>query len=291
MTWTKSYRPGAPRIMGVLNVTPDSFSDGGHHHRFEDAVRHGLAMVEQGAAILDVGGESSRPGAEPVSDQQEVDRVIPVIEKIAQEADVIISIDTCKTPVMREAVSAGATIVNDINALRSEGALELVAALDVSVCLMHMQGQPRHMQQSPSYSNVVGEVLDFLLERTGACLDAGITADKLIIDPGLGFGKTVDHNLSLLANLRVFVDTGFEVLIGISRKQTIGTVLGRGVDERLHGSLGLAVQAVLNGARIVRVHDVRPTADALNMVDAVLQARELVARRASPGAALTGGTR
>ena len=274
MDWTDSKRISPPRIMGVLNVTPDSFSDGGQYEQFGSAVTRALAMVAEGAAIIDVGGESSRPGSQPVSEQEELDRVIPVIEKITNETDTIVSIDTCKPNVMRAAVQAGARFINDINALRAEGALEVASLLQVPVCVVHMQGRPRDMQRAPSYTDVVEEVLDFLLERTGACLQAGIAAEKIIIDPGLGFGKTVDHNLGLLANLGTFVDTGFEVLIGISRKQTIGTVLGRGVDERLHGGLGLAVQAVLNGARIVRVHDVGPTADALGMVEAVLRAHQ-----------------
>ena len=261
-----------PRVMGVLNVTPDSFSDGGKHFQTQGAVTRGLEMAAQGAEIIDIGGESSRPGAQSVSVQCELDRVIPVIERLADEVDVLLSIDTCKPTVMREAVNAGARFINDINALREDGALRAAAELQVPVCLMHMQGKPRDMQRAPSYTDVVREVSQFLIDRAQQCIDGGIAAQRIILDPGLGFGKTLQHNLRLLANLNAITAAGFDVLIGISRKQTIGTVLGRDVDDRLHGSVGLAVQAVLNGARIVRVHDVGPTVDALRMVQAVREA-------------------
>ena len=255
--------------MGVLNVTPDSFSDGGHHNRPDAALTRAVQILDEGAAIIDVGGESTRPGAAAVGEQEELDRVLPVVEAIHRELDVVVSVDTSKPRVMREAVNAGAGFINDVNALQADEALELAAGLDVPVCVMHMQGRPRDMQHDPRYEDVVTEVLEFVLARAAACEAAGIAREHIVIDPGLGFGKTVEHNLSLLANLPRFVASGYEVLVGASRKQTIGTVLGRAVDDRVHGSVGLAVQAVLNGARIVRVHDVQATADALNMVLAV----------------------
>ena len=257
-------------IMGILNATPDSFSDGGQFTSVDAAVRHALTMVEEGADILDIGGESTRPGADKVSVQQELDRVVPVIEKLRQITDTPISIDTYKPQVMQAAVRAGAQMINDVNALRAEGATALVSELGVPVCLMHMLKQPKTMQASPDYEDVVTEVIGFLNERRSACEAEGINAADIIIDPGIGFGKTLQHNLLLLKSVeRLKVDTNCEVLIGVSRKSLIEKQLGRSVDERMPASLGLAVQSVLAGAKIIRVHDVRATHDAIKMVEAV----------------------
>ena len=252
-----------PLVMGVLNVTPDSFSDGGQFDTFTQAVDHVRQMSAAGADIIDIGGESTRPGAAPVSVQQELDRVIPVIEALSQE--VTFSIDTSKPEVMRAAVKAGAGIINDVCALRAEGALQVVAELGVPVCLMHMQGEPRTMQTAPRYTDVVHEIKEFFLERVEACNKAGIQKNNIIIDPGFGFGKTLQHNLLLLKHLKVFVDTGFPVLAGISRKSMFGQLLDLPVDERSAASLAAAVVAVMSGARIIRTHDVKPTVEALKV--------------------------
>ncbi len=246
-------------VMGVLNVTPDSFSDGGRFAARDAALAQARRMVEEGAAVVDVGGESTRPGAQPVSVQEELDRVIPVP----------VSIDTAKPEVMRAAVNAGAGLINDVLALRAPGALDAAAALRVPVCLMHMQGEPRRMQDDPRYTDVVGEVLDFLKERMDACIHAGIPRARLVIDPGFGFGKTLEHNLELLRSLRAFAALGVPVLAGLSRKSMIGKALGLPVERRLHASVALALMAVQNGARIVRVHDVAPTVEAIRMWEAV----------------------
>lgn len=258
-----------PRIMGILNVTPDSFSDGGRFTAVEPALAQTLQMVSEGASFVDVGGESTRPGAAPVGEQQELDRVIPVIEAIHQHSDVIISIDTTKPRVMHEAVMAGAQMINDVNALRTDGALRMAAQLHVPVCLMHMQGTPRTMQAAPEYEDVVAEVSQFLSSRVEACLTAGIAADQIILDPGFGFGKTASHNLACLKHLPALVALGFPVLVGASRKSTIGSILDKPVDERLYGSLALASLAVWHGASIIRVHDVGPAADTIKMIQAV----------------------
>lgn len=260
-----------PRVMGILNVTPDSFSDGGAFVDPETALARARTMVEEGADIIDVGGESSRPGASPVSAEEEIARVVPVISRIrAALPEVIISIDTCKPEVMRAAVAAGASLINDIAALRSEGALEAAAELGVPVCLMHMQGEPRTMQLAPHYEDVVREVRDFLAERVDACVAAGMPRERLILDPGIGFGKTVDHNLELLARLDELAIDGLPLLVGVSRKSMIGALLGgRPANERLYASIALATLAAWQGAAILRVHDVRETADALVMCDAV----------------------
>ena len=264
-------RPAAA-IMGVVNTTPDSFSDGGKYLETDQAVAHALELVAQGADILDVGGESTRPGAAHVSLQEELDRVIPVIEQIVQETHTPISIDTYKPQVMAAAVAAGAVMINDINALRADGALAAAANASVPVCLMHMQGQPATMQKSPHYVDVVQDVTDFLLERIEACVTAGIGKQSIVIDPGIGFGKSLQHNLSLLAAVPELIATlNCAVLIGVSRKSMIDTLLGRPVQHREPASIGLAVQAVLNGARIVRVHNVRATYDAIRAVEAVAQ--------------------
>ncbi|MFP3873612.1 MAG: dihydropteroate synthase [Thiohalophilus sp.] len=262
-----------PLIMGILNVTPDSFSDGGHFNQPQAAIDRVRQMIAEGADIIDVGGESTRPGAPAVSQEDELARVIPVIEAIRRDSAVPISVDTSKPAVMRAAVAAGASLINDVRALQEPGALEAAAELGVPICLMHMQGQPRTMQASPHYDDVVEEVLAFLLQRIEACQAAGIAPQRLIIDPGFGFGKTVQHNLSLFRHLPRFVDSGYPVLVGVSRKSLIGKLLDeRPVDGRLAGSLALATLAGWLGAAIVRVHDVRETADALAMCRAVQQA-------------------
>ena len=256
-------------IMGILNVTPDSFSDGGIFLARDAAVTHALVMVEEGADIIDVGGESTRPGAQAVSVQEELDRVIPVIEAIARAVPVPISIDTSKPEVMRAAVAAGAGLINDVRALRATDALQTAAALDVPVCLMHMQGEPRSMQHHPVYTDVVVEVRDFLRERIETCVAAGISRDRIIVDPGFGFGKTAEHNLELLRRLGELRVLGAPILAGLSRKSMIGALLGLPVAQRLHASVALALIAVQNGATMLRVHDVRATREAIRMFEAV----------------------
>jgi len=257
--------------MGILNVTPDSFSDGGRHATVEAALARAARMAEEGAAIIDVGGESTRPGATAVDEAVEISRVVPVIEGIAAASDVAISIDTSKPAVMAAAVAAGACIVNDVYALRAPGAHAWAAAAEVGVCLMHMQGEPRTMQDHPHYEDVVGEVSEFLTRERDECVRAGIARDAIALDPGLGFGKGLVHNLTLLKSLAHFAGLGSPLLVGVSRKSFIGRVLGRPMDERLYGGLGLAALAVAEGARIIRTHDVAATRDAIGMVSAVLQ--------------------
>jgi len=258
------------RVMGILNVTPDSFSDGGDFATREAALRHARQMVADGADLIDVGGESTRPGAPPVSVAEELDRVIPVIEALAGELAVPVSVDTSKPEVMRAAVAAGAGLINDVAALRRPGALAAAAALRVPVCLMHMQGEPGTMQQDPAYGDVVAEVAAFLAGRLAACEAAGIPRERLLVDPGFGFGKTLAHNLALLRGLPRLASLGVPVLAGLSRKSMIGALLGGvPVGERLHGSVAAAVLAVERGAAIVRVHDVGPTVQALRIVAAV----------------------
>jgi len=255
--------------MGILNVTPDSFSDGGIFLAHDAAVAHALAMVEEGADIIDVGGESTRPGAQAVSVQEELDRVVPVIEAIARAVPVPISIDTSKTEVMRAAVAAGAGFINDVRALREAGAIETAAALQVPVCLMHMQGEPRSMQHHPDYTDLLSEVRDFLQDRIEACVAAGISRPRLLVDPGFGFGKTVEHNLELLRRLGELRLLGAPILAGLSRKSMIGALFGLSVAQRLHASVALALIAVQNGATLLRVHDVRATREAIRMFEAV----------------------
>jgi dihydropteroate synthase len=267
-----SIRLDCPAVMGVLNVTPDSFSDGGRFHATDAALRQAVAMAAAGAAIIDIGGESTRPGAADVSEQQELDRVLPVIEAVREAVDVPLSIDTSKPGVMREAVAAGAAMINDIRALQDEGALAAAAALQQPVCLMHMQGQPRTMQKNPHYDNVVEEVTQFLRQRVAECGKAGLGRELLVVDPGFGFGKTPQHNIELLANLRQLLAVGVPVLIGISRKSTLGVITGRDVAHRLAASLAAAVVAVQQGAQIVRAHDVAETVDALRIAQAVIDA-------------------
>jgi dihydropteroate synthase len=268
----KSLDLSQPCIMGVLNVTPDSFSDGGVNSSLEKSLEHALRMVDDGAAIIDVGGESTRPGAAPVSLDEELGRVIPVIEALGSSLSVPVSIDTRKPEVMQAAVAAGAGLINDVNALQETGAVEMAAGLGVPVCLMHMQGIPESMQQSPDYRDVVTEVAAFLNDRARACLTAGISRQQIILDPGFGFGKTVEHNLQLLHQLDRLVSSGFPVLVGLSRKSLIGKVLGLPVDKRLYPSVALAVLAVWKGAAIVRCHDVRETSEAIRMCQAVMNA-------------------
>jgi dihydropteroate synthase len=259
-----------PRVMGIVNVTPDSFSDGGAHFDVEAAVAHGLRLAEEGADLLDVGGESTRPGAEAVSLDEELRRVIPVIERLAKETALPVSIDTSKPEVMRAAVAAGAGMVNDVHALRREGALDAVAELGVPVVLMHMRGEPGSMQDAPDYDDVVGEVHRFLAERIFAAEMSGIPKGRIIVDPGFGFGKTTAHNLALLAQLGRFGELGVPVLAGLSRKRSIGELTGRDVAaERVHGSVAAHLVAAQRGAKLVRVHDVRATVDALKVWNAV----------------------
>jgi dihydropteroate synthase len=262
----RRLRLDRPRVMGVVNVTPDSFSDGGAHATVEAAVAHGLQLAEQGADILDVGGESTRPGAEPVSLDEELRRVVPVIEQLAARTTLPISVDTFKPEVMRAAVAAGAGMINDIQALRMPGALAAAAELKVPVVLMHMLGEPRSMQDSPVYDDVVGEVHRFLAERIFDAEMAGIEKRRLLVDPGFGFGKTSAHNLALLAGLNRFVELGVPVLAGLSRKRTIGELTGREVPhERVAGSVAAHLIAAQRGAMLLRVHDVAATVDALKV--------------------------
>ena len=251
-----------PAVMGVINVTPDSFSDGGSFLDPGVAAEQAARMVEDGAAILDVGGESTRPGAAPVPVEEEIRRVLPVIERI-RALPVVISVDTRKPEVMRAALDAGAGLVNDVAALRAPGALEMVAGSCAAVCLMHMQGDPASMQQAPAYGDVVTEVKAFLRQRVQACQAAGIASERLAVDPGFGFGKSLEHNLALLRDLPRLAEMGFPVMVGLSRKSMIGALSGRPVGERLAWGLALALLAVQSGASIVRTHDVRPTVDAL----------------------------
>ncbi|MET0089819.1 MAG: dihydropteroate synthase [Candidatus Thiodiazotropha sp.] len=259
-----------PQVMGILNVTPDSFSDGGNYFDPDQALGQALKMVSQGAAIIDIGGESTRPGAESVSVEEELRRVVPLVEALAKDLPVPISVDTSKPEVMREAVAAGAGMINDVMALQQPGALDTVAQLQVPVCLMHMQGQPRTMQSAPHYDQVVGDVMEFLNDRLEACVSAGIPRERILLDPGFGFGKTLQHNLELLHSLDRFLSLGLPLLVGISRKSMIGALLDeRPVDGRLYGSLAAAVIAAMKGASVIRVHDVAETVDALKVVAAV----------------------
>ncbi len=273
-----------PQVMGIVNVTPDSFSDGGQHANVQAAVDHGLKLVSEGADLLDVGGESTRPGADPVDEATELARVLPVVEALVARTTVPISIDTTKSAVMRAALAAGAGMVNDVMALREEGALTAVAESKAAVVLMHMQGQPRSMQAAPHYDDVVGEVHRFLTERVFACEMSGIDKRRVVIDPGFGFGKSVDHNLALLAQLRRFTEIGVPVLAGLSRKSCLGELTGRAVGERLPASLAAHMLAVQNGAMLVRVHDEAATVDALTIWAAV--AAVVLPKKASGPAAI-----
>ncbi len=269
-----------PRIMGVLNITPDSFSDGGRLYSrdgvdLDEVLRVARDMLESGAAVLDIGGESTRPGADPVSPQEELDRVLPVVEVLARETEAVISVDTSTPAVMREAAAAGANMINDVRALTRPGALETAAQLELPVCLMHMQGSPQTMQTAPQYTNVIKEVRAYLLARRTACEDAGILAERILLDPGFGFGKSLEHNLALLARLSELTVLGSPLLVGLSRKSLIAKLTGRAVDERLPGSLALAMLAAQRGAALLRVHDVGETADVLRILEAVEEAGNL----------------
>jgi dihydropteroate synthase len=259
-----------PVVMGVVNVTPDSFSDGGRFLAAESAVAHGMQLFEEGAAILDIGGESTRPGAAPVGVDEELRRVVPVVARLHQAVPgAVISVDTSKPEVIRAAVAAGAGLINDVRALTEPGALAVTVASDCAVCLMHMQGDPRTMQRAPSYVDVVKEVKVFLDERVQSCCAAGMALDRMLIDPGFGFGKTLAHNLELLRRLRELTTGAVPVLVGLSRKSIVGTLTGRSAGERVHGSVALAVVAAMAGAKIIRAHDVAATVDALKIVAAV----------------------
>ncbi|SFV80828.1 Dihydropteroate synthase [hydrothermal vent metagenome] len=260
-----------PMIMGVLNITPDSFSDGGKHLKTDAAIKQAQLMVSQGADIIDIGGESTRPGAQAVSDDDELNRVIPVIEALSDMIDTPISIDTSKPEVMAQAVNAGASLINDVSALQTDGALQMAASLSVDVCLMHMQGSPRTMQNNPVYADVIDDIKHFFTQRIEACINAGINEDKILLDPGFGFGKALEHNLEILKRLAEFKSFGLPVLAGISRKSMIGTLLNnRNVEGRVVGSVTAAIIAVQNGADIVRVHDVLETKDALVILQSVI---------------------
>jgi dihydropteroate synthase len=273
-----------PRVVGVINVTPDSFSDGGQFADVDAAVSHGLRLAEEGADMLDIGGESTRPGAHDVSIDEELKRVIPVIEQLAARTSLPIAIDTSKPEVMRAGVAAGAGMINDVYALRREGAMDAVAELRVPVCLMHMQGEPRSMQDAPHYDDVVGEVHRFLADRLFSCEISGIDRRKVMVDPGFGFGKDMEHNLALLRRLERFADLGSGVYVGLSRKSMIGTLTGRKQPaDRAAGSVAAALIAVQRGARMVRVHDVAATVDALKVWHAV-QSGDKPERRDTPKA-------
>ncbi|WP_122414831.1 dihydropteroate synthase [Pseudomonas viridiflava] len=256
-------------VMGILNATPDSFSDGGRYSQLDAALRHAQEMVAAGATLIDVGGESTRPGARPVSPAEEVDRVAPVVERIARELDVIISVDTSTPEVIVESARLGAGLINDVRSLRRPGALEAAAATGLPVCLMHMLGEPGDMQDNPHYQDLIGEVSAFLADRVERCEAAGILKDRIILDPGFGFAKTLEHNLSLFRYMEALHALGRPLLVGVSRKSMIGAVLGRPVGERLIGGLALAALAMTKGARILRVHDVAETADVVRMIAAV----------------------
>ncbi|MCC5809931.1 MAG: dihydropteroate synthase [Ectothiorhodospiraceae bacterium] len=265
----KPIRLDGPQVMGVLNITPDSFSDGGRFLHPEQALEQARRMVDEGAALIDVGGESTRPGAGEVSVQAELDRVLPVLELLCSELPVPVSVDTSKPEVMTEAARAGAGMINDVMALRRDGALQAAAATGLPICLMHMQGEPRTMQQAPEYREVVSEVMAFLGERVAACTAAGISRDRIVLDPGFGFGKTLRHNYQLLSGLGRIIAMGVPVLVGMSRKTMIGKVLDAPVDRRLHGSVAAAVLAAREGALLIRAHDVGPTVEALAIVHAL----------------------
>lgn len=258
-----------PQVMGILNVTPDSFSDGGKFNRLDDALRQAKNMIDAGVSIIDIGGESTRPGAPDVELEQELQRVIPVIEAIRRESDVWISVDTSKAEVMRQAVEAGADIINDVRALQEPGALQVAAESGLPICLMHMQGQPRTMQANPHYDDLIHEVGEFLVQRIAECESAGISREKLILDPGFGFGKTLDHNYQMLAHLEQFHQFGLPILAGMSRKSMIFKLLDKAPAECVAASVSCATIAAMKGAQIIRVHDFEQTLDAMKVVSMV----------------------
>jgi dihydropteroate synthase len=259
----------SPRVMGILNVTPDSFSDGGTFNILENGLVQAELMLSEGADIIDIGGESTRPGAQVVSVQQELDRVIPVIESMYQRFDTIISIDTSKAQVMTEAINAGASLINDVRALQENGAIDAAVAAKVPVCLMHMQGQPRVMQQNPHYDDVVKDVMTFLRQRISICHKAGIAEEQIIVDPGFGFGKSLEHNYQMLANFEKFHRLNVPVLVGMSRKSMLGHLLQREIGQRLAGNVAVATVAAQKGAQIIRVHDVKETVDAVKIINMI----------------------
>lgn len=263
-----------PRVMGILNVTPDSFSDGGKYQHLAVAIDHAAAMLDAGAAIIDIGGESTRPGAETVSAEEEAARVVPVVAALAQRFDTFISVDTSKALVMRESAAAGAHLINDVRSLNEPGALAAAAASQLPVCLMHMQGDPSTMQQAPHYENVLAEVKAYFVQQIERCAAAGIAKDRLLLDPGFGFGKTLEHNYQLLARLGDFHHLGLPLLVGMSRKSMIGQLLDLPPEKRVTGSVACAVIAALQRAQIIRVHDVRQTVEAMRVVQATLSAKE-----------------
>lgn len=263
-----------PQVMGILNVTPDSFSDGGTHNSLNDAVNHAAKLIAEGASIIDIGGESTRPGASDVSIDEELQRVVPVVEAIRQRFDVWISVDTSKAQVITESANAGASIINDIRSLQELGALEAAAKTGLPVCIMHMQGDPKTMQQSPHYENVLMDVDRFLQENIQRCVDAGIEKNQIILDPGFGFGKNLAHNYQLLAHLSELHHFGLPILAGMSRKSMVGQLLNVPPQERVAGSVACAVIAAMQGAQIIRVHDVKETVDAMKVVQATLSAKE-----------------
>ncbi len=260
-----SQKTNNPQIMGILNVTPDSFSDGGLSYAVDNAVENAMRMVDDGADIIDVGGESTRPGADFISIGEEMDRVIPVIEKLAKCINVPISIDTRKPDVMQAAICAGAAMVNDVCALEMPGAIEMMRNFDVPICLMHMQGQPKGMQKNPSYEQVIAEIKGYLRKRILECEQAGIGKERIIIDPGFGFGKSVEHNYQIFANLPEFNELGCPIMIGVSRKSMIGAIINRPVEQRVYGSAVLAALAAMQGVSIIRVHDILATKDAIDV--------------------------
>ncbi|MCW6568920.1 dihydropteroate synthase [Yersinia ruckeri] len=263
-----------PQVMGILNVTPDSFSDGGRHNNLENALHHAQAMITAGATLIDVGGESTRPGAAEISEQEELDRVIPVVEALARRFEIFISVDTSKASVMTESANAGAHLINDIRSLQEPGALDAAAATDLPVCLMHMQGQPQSMQQSPHYDDLLADVNRFFADNIERCGAAGIAKSKLLLDPGFGFGKNLAHNYQLLARLAEFHHFGRPLLVGMSRKSMIGQLLNIPPQQRVIGSVACAVIAAMQGAQIIRVHDVKETVEAMRIVEATLSAKE-----------------
>ncbi|OJB84770.1 dihydropteroate synthase [Yersinia ruckeri] len=263
-----------PQVMGILNVTPDSFSDGGRHNNLENALHHAQAMITAGATLIDVGGESTRPGAAEVSEQEELDRVIPVVEALAKRFEIFISVDTSKASVMTESANAGAHLINDIRSLQEPGALDAAVATGLPVCLMHMQGQPQSMQQSPHYDDLLADVNRFFADNIERCGAAGIAKSKLLLDPGFGFGKNLAHNYQLLARLAEFHHFGRPLLVGMSRKSMIGQLLNIPPQQRVIGSVACAVIAAMQGAQIIRVHDVKETVEAMRIVEATLSAKE-----------------
>ncbi|MBJ7549803.1 dihydropteroate synthase [Marinomonas ostreistagni] len=269
----KSLDLSLPRVMGILNVTPDSFSDGGKHNSFDAAMRQVESMIADGADFIDVGGESTRPGAALVGEQQELDRVLPVVEAIKKRFDTIVSVDTSTPAVITGSASLGAGFINDVRALERDGALEAAAKTGLPVCLMHMRGTPQNMQDSPAYEDLIEDVEQYLLSRVETCIAVGIEKDQIILDPGIGFGKTLVHNTTLLKHTERLLALGHEVLIGVSRKTMIGDILGVPVSERLYGTMGANASTYLKGARIFRVHDVKPHVDMLKVMHQIEESR------------------